>query len=608
MLNVIREKLAKYFIIAMLVAFVGLIFFGWGMEAYQARQMDINAGKIDGQPVEFSRFVNVFERALENETAQLGGNRSFMVRRTVLERVWDEFISQHIYDGFFEKNNVTVSSAEILEFMKMNPPPEIVNSPVFQTEGVFDTAKYHELFLNNPEAMRQNLAFVQHMEHAYREHLLRHKLRLIINAVPSMSKLEKEAYVRDNTVMGRFEYISIPLQNIPAESISITDQMLQREYDARIEEFKVGERANLKYLRVMKSPSARDTAMVLRDVSEVRERFNAGEDFLTLAKDYSEADSQDSIPGDLGYMRVDQMPPDVLAAVENLEKGQISELVKSPRGFFIYKLISTKTEKDPFEEKDVEFFRLGEIFFGVSMGVETEDSLRAHLEDIRERIVGKTDSIQGFDFVETEKFELASFMVPGVGFVDRVSSFAHNAEKGEFSDVLENDNSFFLFYLKDKTPAGHLSLDDVRDRLSRELEAELRRDAAANYMKQFYAKIEKGIPFDSIPKIDNLVTHNTTEGFLTKYDFFPGAGSNNEFHAVSFRLQPGEMIKRPVVNSQGAHIVRMLEMTHRDSTQIQMYESQVRTIFQRDRNNFFDEWSRTMREAIEIEDNRYRFF
>ena len=73
----------------------------------------------------------------------------------------------------------------------------------------------------------------------------------------------------------------------------------------------------------------------------IDEQARAGRDFAQLAATYSE--SNDALQGgDLGFRPVDSLPQVMISAIANLKPGQVSDVVRSPSGFHIVKLIARK--------------------------------------------------------------------------------------------------------------------------------------------------------------------------------------------------------------------------------------------------------------------------
>jgi peptidyl-prolyl cis-trans isomerase SurA len=73
----------------------------------------------------------------------------------------------------------------------------------------------------------------------------------------------------------------------------------------------------------------------------IDEQAKAGKDFSQLAATYSE--SNDAMQGgDLGFRPLDSLPQVMSSAIANLKPGQVSDVVRSPSGFHIVKLIARK--------------------------------------------------------------------------------------------------------------------------------------------------------------------------------------------------------------------------------------------------------------------------
>jgi peptidyl-prolyl cis-trans isomerase C len=80
-------------------------------------------------------------------------------------------------------------------------------------------------------------------------------------------------------------------------------------------------------------------------------RLKKGEDFVAVAKEATEDPSGKATGGDLGYFTKDQMVPEFAEVAFKLEKGQISEPVKTQFGWHVIKVEDKRVKPAPtFEE------------------------------------------------------------------------------------------------------------------------------------------------------------------------------------------------------------------------------------------------------------------
>ena len=87
-----------------------------------------------------------------------------------------------------------------------------------------------------------------------------------------------------------------------------------------------------------------------RRPTQIRQRALAGESFEKLAAELSDAPSKANA-GLIGPLNLDDLSPDLRKLIEAMKVGEISELLRTPRGYQILKLeSSTPPETLPFEQ------------------------------------------------------------------------------------------------------------------------------------------------------------------------------------------------------------------------------------------------------------------
>ncbi len=98
--------------------------------------------------------------------------------------------------------------------------------------------------------------------------------------------------------------------------------------------------------QIVKKPpvSTEETNAIRNRLKTYRDRIIAGERFATFAALYSEDPGSASKGGELGFFRRGELYPEFEAVAFSLEKGQISDIIKTKAGFHIIQLIERRGE------------------------------------------------------------------------------------------------------------------------------------------------------------------------------------------------------------------------------------------------------------------------
>lgn len=114
---------------------------------------------------------------------------------------------------------------------------------------------------------------------------------------------------------------------------------------------KQGGAYTLRHIFVKLQPSRSDTARAARMAYEIRDRIAAGESFEALAREYSDDPDTRENGGYVGEIEVDALDTAYRNALAGLEPGEVSDVVRTGRGFQIVKLVSrTASRKPNFDE------------------------------------------------------------------------------------------------------------------------------------------------------------------------------------------------------------------------------------------------------------------
>jgi parvulin-like peptidyl-prolyl isomerase len=148
-------------------------------------------------------------------------------------------------------------------------------------------------------------------------------------------------------------------QNEILGRVAVSDEEARRYYESHPQEFTSPQEVTLREIFVNVSSDGKTLNVGMDEearakAARIRERVLAGEPFEKLAADLSDAPSRANA-GLIGPLNLADVSPDVRKLIESMSVGQVSELLRSARGYQILKLESitppqTKSFEDAKEE------------------------------------------------------------------------------------------------------------------------------------------------------------------------------------------------------------------------------------------------------------------
>ena len=129
------------------------------------------------------------------------------------------------------------------------------------------------------------------------------------------------------------------------QKIIITDKDTKAYYDEHPEAFKQSEEVKAGHIliKVDSDADASKKAKAREKIEKVQTKHKNGEDFSTLAKEYSEGPSNVK-GGDLGYFKRGQMVKPFEEAAFKLKPNEVSDIVETQFGYHLIKVFEKKPE------------------------------------------------------------------------------------------------------------------------------------------------------------------------------------------------------------------------------------------------------------------------
>ncbi len=281
----------------------------------------------------------------------------------------------------------------------------------------------------------------------------------------------------------------------------LTDQDLNQQLlEEAFERMQSDIRASHILISVEQHASPADTLAAWEKINQLRNRIVQGEDFGTLAQEYSDDPSAKGMPatasrpamrgnsGDLGYFSVLDMVYPFESAAFSTPVNEISEPVRTSFGYHIIKV----TDRLPAMGRA----RVAHIMVSVPENKDKETEARKKIEEIYRQV------LEGEDFASlAERFsddkasgrrggELPPFtsnrMVP-----EFISAVANMDEPGSVSEPIKTQYGWHIVKLFEKTkPDKEEALAELRNKISRDSRAILSQQAVVDKLKKDYSFVE----------------------------------------------------------------------------------------------------------------------
>ncbi|MEW6443957.1 MAG: peptidylprolyl isomerase [bacterium] len=166
--------------------------------------------------------------------------------------------------------------------------------------------------------------------------------------------LERDEDIRSKVEKYRNRLLTEKLYQVVAEEKAAVDESeVAAYYEKNKEQFTQKERIHARQILILVPPNAgpEKEKEAQAKAKEAQVKAKAGEDFVALAKKYS--DAPDPLrAGDLGYFSRGRMPPEFEEAAFSLANaGDVSEIVRTKFGYHVIQLMDRQPAKEqPLEE------------------------------------------------------------------------------------------------------------------------------------------------------------------------------------------------------------------------------------------------------------------
>ena len=588
------RKITKSVMWFVVVAFVGTIIFAWGMDLTgksSGVKPDVIA-TVNDQEISVQGYNSLFENRYKEAEQSYGELTQEMVQ-SLRDQTFLELINQALLLAEVKKRKITVTDKELFEFLRRNPPRELIKADFLQTDGQFDYGKYMQLLANPTVDWTPYENFV-------RSTIAQVKLQELVVGMARVTPQDvKRNFLESQTKLAA-SFIMIPASEFE-NKIQISQTDIKNYYEQNQEKYKEEPRASLAYVLFSKTASAEDEQKVKNELLDLRKKIAEGTDFVEIAIDYSEDPGTSSQGGDLGWFASGAMVKPFEEALLKLKPGQISEPVKTDFGWHLIKLHGTKKEEGQAK------FHASHILLSLKPSQETLAKIKAETEQFssQSKKVGfeKLAGQKQLSVVSTGLFKKNDFL-KDLGSNSPAHAFAFEAKVGQVSPAMETPSGFAVCKLVDQKPAGIKSLDEMQNFLAKELNGQKSLDLAFQKATQIYLSIKPGQSLSQVANAQNLKLSHT--GTFTFQDIsVSGVGISPEFQGVAFALTKENPISKPVRGKFGAYIIELASKeAPPDSVFPAMQDSLTNDLLSERQAEIYNQWLSSLKRQAKIQDYR----
>ena len=321
----------------------------------------------------------------------------------------------------------------------------------------------------------------------------------------------------------------------------VTDDELNHAYQQNIQQFQVPNRVHAEHILLMTVGGKTDA-----EVAEIKKKAEdilaqakkKGANFEDLAKKYSEDPGSKAKGGDLGWVLQGQTVPEFEKAAFNLNKGEVSDLIKTQYGFHIIKVLDKETAHTKTFDEVKDTLRPNYLLNKVDQEAsKTADQISA---DIRQSNKTTLDQL-------AQKYHLTIAETHSVGPGEPVLELGNGQDvkdeifhlrQGDLSLPLRTDRGYVVLSLHQSLPAHQGTLEEVRDKVVTELKQQKASEVAQTKAQELEKRVKAGEKFAAAAKALGL-DPKTSDPFA-RNGSVANLGSGKQL-APAFSLKVGQV-------------------------------------------------------------------
>ena len=618
MLTALRKQ-AKSWVVKALLLLLVLSFAIWGIgDIFYGNPAEETVASVGSSDISGGELNEAFNRSLTNLQRQFGGQltREQAIGLGVLRQTLQEQISQRLVDLEAAEMGVSVDDDTLRRLITENPN--------FQSSGRFDRLRFNQLL------RASGLSEDGYLE-AFRQDLARNALTSSVAAGATVPDAQVDAIYRYRNEERRGRYLKIAdadVTDIDApdeaaldtiykdneqqftapeyrtitfvtlepedllEEVEVAEENIQAAYDDRSAQYITPERREIEQLLAPDEASAEKASALIEE----------GKSFDEVA------DELDGVSvTDLGAVTEAGMPAGIGGEAFAVNEGEVTEPVKSPFGFHLFKVKTvTPEEVTPLEDARDDLRK--ELAL-----IEAEDrlpSLATQLDDelaagsaVPEAADAVGLSASAVEMVDRQGRDQNGAPVPSLEGWSALMQTAFDAVKDEPSLLEETDDGAYYVLQVDEIVEPRLKdLDEVRDDVLALHEEQQRREGAKAKAEDIRTKLQEAASIETIAD-DTGLTIEVIEPLNRAAD---GANSGVNRAAIEalFKTDAGAVADQIIETEDGVLVLAVDEILEKAGGDDTEARDQLKAELERQvRADLLDQFGRALQDAYPIEIN-----
>lgn len=603
MLQLLRSKAQSTFI-QIIVVIIALVFVFWGVGSNLSgdRQAAI---VVNGEEVSFQDFQQAYDRAYQRFSDQFGGNmpKGLAESLGIKQQVINQLIQTTLLRQGAEQMGIYVSAEEVRTVIE--------GMVQFQENGSFNMDRYKAVLANirtAPTKFEKSMRVDRLAEVGAREIgnfasiATDSEIREIYGQMNEQvevdfvkltpSRFEKDVTVTDEALSSWFEtvkdnyktdpqiklrYFAFTYDNV-AEKVEIDDAQVLDYYEQNGQMFTEPEQRKAAHIlfKAADSDSEQTHKDQLAKANDILAKARSGENFSDLAKEYSEGPSKDN-GGALGFFGRGQMVPTFDEAVFTMNKGDISDVVKTQFGYHIILLEDIKAAaKRSLEDSKKQILATLQKKEAESLAFQVANSAYENIISaggLDQFLASNPDAeIQSSDFFPRD--EAPDDLKNDPVFLDK----AFSLKKGEFSSLIKGNSGYAIFLVEDVKEPVVPEMESIKATITDDFKAAKANELAKKAASELLAGVVDAGTLSEAAKDMGFTSESS--GLLGRN----GQNNSTDFPSTlledAFLLSANSSVPKEVAEDGGNYYVysfknRVLPDMPEDSDEIDQYKASL---------------------------------